>query len=85
MLQTLSAVFHVEELQLLTEAEHDVEEYDQQNRDSIDSIAGRTHPKWPFWNILPAGEEMWPDGQSVGNSREDDERPHQVGKSGFAA
>lgn len=55
-------IIQVESLELLTEAEHDVEEYNHQDRDSIDSIAGRTHPKGPFGNILSAGEEMWPDG-----------------------
>ena len=64
MLEEVSAIFLLKlgPVQLLTEAEHDVKEHNQQDRNSIDGIAGRAHPKWPFGNILSTGEEMWPDG-----------------------
>lgn len=69
----------------LTEAEHDVKEDNQQHGDGVDGIARRTHPKRSLGNILPAREEMRPDGESVGHGCEDDEGAHQVGEGGFAA
>lgn len=61
---------------LLTKAEHDVEKYNQQHRNSVDGKTGGTHPKWPLWNILSSGEQMRPDGESIRHRCENDKGAH---------
>lgn len=68
-----------------TEHEHDVEEYDKQDRDGIDRKARLAHPEGTLGDIFPAGEEMRADGETVGDGGEDDEGADQVGESGFAS
>ena len=69
----------------LTEAEHNVEEYNQQHCNGVDGVAGRAHPKGTLRDVLPAREEVRPDGQSVGYGREDDEGADQIRERGLAA
>jgi len=40
----------------LTEAEHDVEEYDKRYRDAVYSKTRRAHPKRTSRNVFPSGE-----------------------------
>ena len=69
----------------LTEAEHDVEEDDEQHRDGVDGVAGRAHPEGTLRDVLAAGEEVRSDGQRVGDGREDDEGADEVREGGLAA
>lgn len=36
----------------LTEAEHDVEENNQNHGDSLDEETGLAHPEWARWHVL---------------------------------
>lgn len=43
----------------LTEAEHDVEENDQNHGDSLDEETGLAHPEWTGWHVFTTCQEMW--------------------------
>lgn len=49
----------------LTEAEHDVEENDQEHGDAIDCITRRAHPKRTSGNVFPSGEHVRSDCEGV--------------------
>lgn len=66
------------------EAEDHIEEHDQDDGDSVDVISRIAHPERTRLDVLPAGEEMAADGESVGDGREDDEGADQVGECGLA-
>ena len=59
-----------------TKAEHDVEEYDQDDGDGVHEVAQGAHPEWPPRHIPPACEKMWADCQGIRNGCEDDKRSH---------
>lgn len=49
----------------LTEAVKDVEEDDGHNRDTIDQISPFAHPERSSWDILPASQHVWQDGEKI--------------------
>lgn len=55
------------------EAEHDVEENDEDNSGDVDHHAERTQPERTSRHVLPPSEDVRQDGKDVRRRRDDDE------------
>lgn len=86
MLHNHKLKFHIKyKVERLTKAEHDVEEHNESDSDTLHSKAVLAHPKRSRGNVLPSGEKVWRDRAGVRGARQNNERTCQICESRFAA